>query len=67
MDEGVDTLLDDAFDPYKKALADDWHMGWQALMANDPLSTRTFMSQKEMIKPPGEGEIFKAEMVPGLE
>lgn len=51
VDKGVDSLLDDAFLPYKSALAANWHQGWAALMRNDHLSTRTFMSQNQMIVP----------------
>jgi len=63
----MDDLLDDAFLPYKKALAANWHQGWDALMRNDHLSTRTFMSQEQMIVPrvDATGNV-KTETEPGL-
>lgn len=51
VDIGVDKLLDNAFLPYKDALVANWHEGWNALMRSDNLSTRTFMSQDQMIVP----------------
>ena len=64
----MDDLLDNAFLPFKEALAANWHRGWYALMQSDSLSTRAFMSQTQMIVPRVEesGNI-RIETVDGLE
>ena len=44
---GVKACTAAAFDPFRKALLDDFDKGWAKLMAYDGHSTRTYLTQVE--------------------
>jgi hypothetical protein len=42
---GVDACTNEAFDPFRQALLDDFDKGWEKLMEYDWASTRSYLKQ----------------------